>query len=98
MALGDQGYVVREAAHGAAGPPGGAAMKVYDASAETLRREGAEYLFVYPTPALIESATRAGLRPMLCRQERVGVHIADGYARVSNGAKPTVFAMQYGPG
>jgi acetolactate synthase I/II/III large subunit len=73
-------------------------MRVYDAIAEVLRREGAEYLFVYPTTALIESATRAGLRPMLCRQERVGVHIADGYARTSNGAKPTVFAMQYGPG
>ena len=26
------------------------------------------------------------------------MHIADGYSRVTNGAQPGVFAMQYGPG
>jgi acetolactate synthase-1/2/3 large subunit len=39
-----------------------------------------------------------GLRPVICRQERVGVHMADGFARVTNGKPVGVFAMQYGPG
>src|SRR5207245_10531142 len=34
----------------------------------------------------------------LCRQERVGVGTADGYARVKNGKTLAVFCMQYGPG
>ena len=38
------------------------------------------------------------MRPVICRQERVGVHMADGFARVTNGKPVGVFAMQYGPG
>ena len=34
----------------------------------------------------------------MCRQERVGLGMADGLSRVSNGAKIGVFAMQAGPG
>jgi acetolactate synthase-1/2/3 large subunit len=47
---------------------------------------------------VIEAAARADIRPVLCRQERVGVGIADGYARVKNGKSLAVFCMQYGPG
>jgi acetolactate synthase I/II/III large subunit len=35
---------------------------------------------------------------VLCRQERVGVGIADGYARVTNGRSLAAFCMQYGQG
>jgi len=73
-------------------------MRVIDAIAETLKREGVEYLSAYPTTEVIEAAAAAGIRPILCRQERVGVHIADAYSRVSNGKRLGVFAMQYGPG
>src|SRR5215213_9544607 len=73
-------------------------MRVVDAIAEILRREGVEILSCYPTTVLIEAAAAIGIRPILCRQERVGVDIADGYSRVSNGRKLGVFAMQYGPG
>src|SRR5438067_832873 len=73
-------------------------MRVVDAVAEILKREGVEYLSCYPTTALIESVAAVGIRPLLCRQERVGVHIADGYSRVANGRRLGVFAMQYGPG
>lgn len=73
-------------------------MRVVDAVAEILKREGIEYLSAYPTTILIEAAAAAGIRPILCRQERVGVGIADGYSRVMNGKKLGVFAMQYGPG
>jgi acetolactate synthase-1/2/3 large subunit len=73
-------------------------MLVLDAIAEILKREGITKLFCYPTTPLIEAAVRAGLTPILCRQERVGVDMADGYTRIMNGKPPGVFAMQYGPG
>jgi thiamine pyrophosphate-dependent acetolactate synthase large subunit-like protein len=73
-------------------------MRVIDAVAEVLKREGIGELSCFPTTPLIEAAAEAGIRPVICRQERVGVGIADGYARVKNGRPPGVFAMQYGPG
>ena len=73
-------------------------MNVLDAIAHTLKREGIEYLCTFPTTHIIESAAELGIRPIICRQERVGVGMADGYARVKNGNPPGVFAMQYGPG
>jgi thiamine pyrophosphate-dependent acetolactate synthase large subunit-like protein len=73
-------------------------MRVVDAIAEILRREGVEFLSCFPTAPMIEAAASAGIRPIVCRQERVGVGIADGFARVSNGNRIGVFAMQAGPG
>jgi acetolactate synthase-1/2/3 large subunit len=73
-------------------------MQVVDFIAHALKREGVEYLFCYPTTPMIDAAARAGIRPMLCRQERVGVDMANGYARVRDGKPFGVFAMQYGPG
>jgi acetolactate synthase-1/2/3 large subunit len=73
-------------------------MQVMDAIAEILKREGISTLFCFPTTPIIEAAVAAGIRPIICRQERVGVHMADGFARVANGRPPGVFAMQYGPG
>src|SRR5881628_3010304 len=73
-------------------------MKVVDAIAEILKRERIEFLSAYPTTPIIDSAAAAGIRPVLCRQERVGVGIADGFTRTTNGRRIGVFAMQYGPG
>jgi acetolactate synthase-1/2/3 large subunit len=73
-------------------------VKLIDAIARVLKIEGAEFLSAYPTTPLIEAAARAEIRPVLCRQERVGVGIADGYARVRNGKTLAAFCMQYGPG
>ena len=73
-------------------------MRVVEAIAEILKREGVKYLPCYPTALMIEAAAAAGIRPIICRQERVGVGIADGFSRVTNGRPPGVFAMQYGPG
>lgn len=73
-------------------------MKVVDAIAEVLKQEGVEFLTCYPTAPMIEAAASAGIRPIICRQERVGVGIADGFSRVSNGRRIGVFAMQAGPG
>ncbi|MBX9910542.1 MAG: thiamine pyrophosphate-requiring protein [Beijerinckiaceae bacterium] len=73
-------------------------MNVADTIAAILKSEGADYLFTYPTTPLIDACAKIGVRPLLCRQERVGVHMADAYARTLDGTKPAVFAMQYGPG
>jgi acetolactate synthase-1/2/3 large subunit len=73
-------------------------MKVVDAIAEILKREGVEFLSCYPTNTMIEAAASAGIRPIVCRQERVGVGIADGFSRVTNGKRIGVFTMQAGPG
>jgi acetolactate synthase I/II/III large subunit len=73
-------------------------MQAAEAIVEILRREGVSTLFCYPTTPLIETAVAAGLRPVICRQERVGVDMADGFTRVTNGKPVGVFAMQYGPG
>ncbi len=73
-------------------------MKVVDAIAEIIKREGVEFLSTYPTTPVIDAAAAAGIRPVLCRQERVGVGIADGFSRTTNGRRLGVFAMQYGPG
>lgn len=73
-------------------------MRVMDLIADYLKREGVSTLFAYPTTPIIEAAASAGIRPVLCRQERVGVDMAHGFARVSNGKRFGVFAMQYGPG
>ena len=73
-------------------------MRVVDLIANILKREGVEYLNCYPSTPLIEASAKLGIRPIICRQERVGVGIADGYARVTNGRSPSVFAMQHGPG
>ena len=73
-------------------------MKVVDVIAEILKREGVEFLSCYPTNTMIEDAATAGIRPIDCRQERVGVGIADGFSRVTNGKRIGVFSMQAGPG
>jgi acetolactate synthase I/II/III large subunit len=73
-------------------------MDVKQLIARILKDAGVEILFCYPTTPIIEACADVGIRPVLCRQERVGVDMAHGYARVSNGDKFGVFAMQYGPG
>ena len=73
-------------------------MRTVDAICEILKREGVEYLNCFPTTPVIESAAAAGIRPIVCRQERVGVGIADGFSRVTNGKRMGVFAFQFGPG
>ena len=73
-------------------------MQVMDAIAEILKKEGISTMFCFPTTPIIEAAVAAGIRPIICRQERVGVDMASGFARTANGRPPAVFAMQYGPG
>ena len=66
--------------------------------AEILKREGTEFLSCYPRNPIIEPCAALDIRPILCRQERVGVGIADGYSRIKRGKRNGVFAAQAGPG
>ncbi len=66
--------------------------------AEILKREGTEFFSCYPRNAVIEPCAAIDIRPILCRQERVGVGIADGYSRIKRGKKNGVFGAQAGPG
>lgn len=73
-------------------------MKVSTAVAEVLRREGVDLIFGYPRNAVLEEAAALGIRPIIVRQERTGVHMADALSRLTRGKRIGVFAMQHGPG
>ena len=73
-------------------------MKVARAIAEILGREGVDVIFGYPRNAVLEQAAGIGIRTVIVRQERTGVHMADALSRLSRGRRLGVFAMQHGPG
>jgi len=73
-------------------------MKTGPAIAEILKREGVEYLFAYPVNHLIEHCAALDIRPIIVRQERIGLHMADAMSRLTKGRKMGVFCMQSGPG
>jgi acetolactate synthase-1/2/3 large subunit len=68
------------------------------AIAQILRQEGVDFIGCVPYQPLLEAAAIAGIRPMIFRQEGTGIHMVDGYSRVTNGRKIGVFMMQNGPG
>ena len=73
-------------------------MKTSDAIVEILKREGVDILFGYPRNALLEAAAQANIRTIIPRQERIGLHMADAYSRLTKGEKLGVFCCQHGPG
>jgi hypothetical protein len=64
--------------------------------AKILKIEGTEFFSCYPRNQVIEPCAAIDIRPILCRQERVGVGIADGYSRIKRGKKNGVFGAQAG--
>jgi len=73
-------------------------MKGSAAIAEILKREGVEFLIGYPVNPIFEAAANADIRTIIVRQERTGLHMADGFSRLSSGQRVGVFTMQWGPG
>jgi len=73
-------------------------MKGYEVIARVLKAEGVEFIACYPRNPVIEACAKEGIRPIVCRQERVGLGIADGFSRVTNGSRLGVFVCQHGPG
>ena len=60
-------------------------MKAGEAIAEILKREGVEIIFGYPVNHILELAARVGIRPIIVRQERIGLHMADAMSRLTSG-------------
>ena len=73
-------------------------MKVVDAIAEILVREGVETVVGYPVNHVLEAAARRDIRSLIVRQERTGLHMVDAFGRLNSGQRVGVFAMQSGPG
>jgi acetolactate synthase-1/2/3 large subunit len=73
-------------------------MKVGAAIAEIMKREGIEILMGYPVNHLIEFAAAIDIRPVMVRQERIGLHMADAISRLTSGRTIGAFCMQHGPG
>ena len=73
-------------------------MRVSQVMAEILKREGVKQIFAYPLNPLIEAAAEADIRPIIVRQERSGVHMADAGSRLTSGDSVGIFCMQGGPG
>jgi thiamine pyrophosphate-dependent acetolactate synthase large subunit-like protein len=73
-------------------------MNGVTAIAKILQQEGVEWIGCMPSNPLIEAAAAAGIRPIVCRQERTGVHMADGFSRINSGRRIGIFLMQAGPG
>ena len=61
-------------------------------------RRRRDSLTAYPVNHLIEYAAAADIRPIIVRQERIGLHMADAISRMTPGRKIGAFCMQHGPG
>ncbi|MCY4503216.1 MAG: thiamine pyrophosphate-requiring protein [Alphaproteobacteria bacterium] len=73
-------------------------MKAVEAISEILKREGIGTIIGYPVNHVLEYAAHLDIRPIIVRQERVGLHMADAISRMTSGDSLGVFAMQHGPG
>ena len=73
-------------------------MNVAQAIAHMLKREGVEYIIGYPVNPILEACAEVDIRPIIVRQERTGLHMADAISRTTSGQSIGVFAMQQGPG
>jgi acetolactate synthase-1/2/3 large subunit len=68
------------------------------AVAEVLRREGVEVVFCFPSNPLIDAVASVGIRPIVGREERSVINMADAFSRLNNGRSIGVCMVQAGPG
>jgi thiamine pyrophosphate-dependent acetolactate synthase large subunit-like protein len=73
-------------------------MRGGQAVAEILRREGVEVVFCLPSNAMIDEAAAVGIRPIVAREERSVINMADAYTRMHDGRRIGVCMVQHGPG
>jgi acetolactate synthase-1/2/3 large subunit len=73
-------------------------MKASAAIAQILKLESVDVIFGYPRNQVLEAAAIADIRTIIVRQERTGLHMADGLSRMTRGRRMGVFCMQHGPG
>ena len=73
-------------------------MKGKTAVAKILKMEGIEFATGFPHNPIIEALAEESIRFVKTRAERVGMNIADGFTRTSNGKRTGVCIVQHGPG
>ncbi len=73
-------------------------MNGADLIAGILKKEGVEIIPAFPHSDIIDAGAKLGIRPLIVRQERHALHMADGYARITAGRKIACTTVQYGPG
>jgi acetolactate synthase-1/2/3 large subunit len=73
-------------------------MNSAEIQSQILKKEGVDFITLYPDIQLTNAAADSGIRTIMPRKERVAVDIANGVSRVSNGRKIGVCAMQQGAG
>tara|TARA_Y100001970_G_scaffold257661_2_gene336651 strand:- start:97819 stop:99453 length:1635 start_codon:yes stop_codon:yes gene_type:complete len=73
-------------------------MKILDAVAAILKKEGVEWAACFPSNNLIEAVAEAGINPVMFRQERGAAMAADGFSRMKNREEFGVLITQHGPG
>jgi thiamine pyrophosphate-dependent acetolactate synthase large subunit-like protein len=73
-------------------------MRGGQALAEVLVREGVDVVFCLPSNALIDEVAARGIRPIVGREERSVINMADAYSRMSDGRRIGVCMVQHGPG
>ncbi len=73
-------------------------MRGSEVVAEVLRREGVDTVFCFPANKMIDTAAAVGIRPIVGREERSVINMADAYSRMSNGRRIGVAMTQHGPG
>src|SRR5258707_13365325 len=73
-------------------------VRCSQAVADVLRREGVDTFCCSPANKMIDTAAAAGIRPVVGRQERSVINMADAYSRISNGKRIGVAMVQHGPG
>lgn len=73
-------------------------MNGADLIAGILKKEGVRFIPSYPYSNVIDSGAKFGLRPLIVRQERHALHIADGFARMTGGRELCCSTVQLGPG
>ena len=73
-------------------------MQVRDAIAQILKIESVQEIFCFPFTPILDAVAKAGIRPIVARQERVAENMADGFSRTTNGDKIGVVTVQQNAG
>lgn len=73
-------------------------MKAIDVVARILKAEGVEFFTCFPMNPILDATAAIGIRPIVVRNERVALNIADGFTRMTSGRRIGVSVVQYGPG
>ncbi|MBT3360081.1 MAG: thiamine pyrophosphate-requiring protein [Rhodospirillales bacterium] len=73
-------------------------MRGVDVIARILKAEGVEFVTCFPMNPILDAVAAVGIRPIVVRNERVALNIADAVSRMTSGRRIGVSVTQYGPG